>query len=90
MKKSIEPETEFFNGVEHFKVFYNKILYQSVKATKFQLKSKQIINNYRVKYSNNEVWIPDFQFLNPATRSFADDGFYIWIRKEFYKKMAFV
>lgn len=85
-----EPETEIFGDVLHYRVIYNSIIYQTAKATKFHIKAKQIINGYRVTSQNNEVWIPDHMFLNPATRIHSEKGFYIWVKKEFYEKMAFV
>lgn len=88
--KSIEPETAIFNDTVHYRVIYNSIMYQTAKATKFHLKAKQTINGDKVTGQNNEVWIPDQMFLNPATRSYSEKGFYIWVKKEFYDKMRFV
>lgn len=80
------PEIKTFSEGEYVKVFYNKLIYESKTSGKFHLKAKQWINGYKVNGQNNEVWIPDFMYLIGETNPVP----YIWVKKSYYDKMAFV
>lgn len=56
------------------------------KATLYLLK-KQFINDYEVK-AGNEVWFPNHEYLSGNDNLSQDK--YIWVKKSFYDKMAFV
>lgn len=61
-------------------------LFDTGKATKWKLKNGQWINGYKVRSSNNEVWIPNHIHIHNG--KFVEQG--VWVEKSFYDKMAFI
>lgn len=84
--KYVPPTTRELIEKNQVLVHITSCIFDTGKATKWKLKNNQWVNGYKVKASNNEVWVPNsFHIFNGAT---VEKG--IWIDKDFYDKMAFV
>lgn len=84
--KYVPPKIRNFGVDEEVLVYITSKLFDTGKAAKWKLKNNQWINGYKVKASNNELWIPNT--LHTFNENVVEKG--IWIKKSFYDKMAFV
>lgn len=85
-KKYTPPIIRNRGGDEEVFVYITSCVHDTGKATKWKFKNHQWINGYKIKASNNEIWIPNH--LHLFNQKAVEKG--VWVNKSFYDKMAFV